>query len=69
MNKNLKLVGLLAGIFVTGSVTGALLTTRFGRDWLKQRAARGEAGPPHAVQPLYVRRPDAELERLRRGPR
>jgi tRNA A37 threonylcarbamoyladenosine modification protein TsaB len=29
-------------------------------------AARGEAGPPHALQPLYVRRPDAELERLRR---
>ena len=31
------------------------------------RAARGEAGPPHALQPLYVRRPDAELERQRRG--
>jgi tRNA threonylcarbamoyladenosine biosynthesis protein TsaB len=30
------------------------------------RAARGEAGPPHALQPLYVRRPDAELERQRR---
>ena len=29
-------------------------------------AARGLAGPPHALQPLYVRRPDAELERLRR---
>jgi tRNA threonylcarbamoyladenosine biosynthesis protein TsaB len=29
-------------------------------------AARGEAGPPHALQPLYVRRPDAELERQRR---
>lgn len=28
-------------------------------------AARGLAGPPHALQPLYVRRPDAELERLR----
>lgn len=26
-------------------------------------AARGEAGLPHAVQPLYVRRPDAELQR------
>jgi tRNA A37 threonylcarbamoyladenosine modification protein TsaB len=31
------------------------------------RAARGEAGPPHALQPLYVRRPDAELERARRS--
>jgi tRNA threonylcarbamoyladenosine biosynthesis protein TsaB len=28
-------------------------------------AARGRAGPPHALQPLYVRRSDAELERLR----
>ncbi len=27
---------------------------------------RGAAGPPHALEPLYVRRPDAELERLRR---
>jgi tRNA A37 threonylcarbamoyladenosine modification protein TsaB len=32
----------------------------------QRRAARGEAGPPHALQPLYVRRPDAELERARR---
>jgi tRNA threonylcarbamoyladenosine biosynthesis protein TsaB len=30
-------------------------------------AAHGHAGPPHALQPLYVRRPDAELERLRRS--
>jgi tRNA threonylcarbamoyladenosine biosynthesis protein TsaB len=28
----------------------------------RARAARGEAGPPHALQPLYVRRPDAELK-------
>lgn len=33
-----------------------------------RRAERGEAGPPHALQPLYVRRSDAELERLRRTP-
>ena len=33
-----------------------------------RRAERGLAGPPHALQPLYVRRPDAELERLRRAP-
>ncbi len=32
----------------------------------RRLAARGMAGPPHALQPLYVRRPDAELERLRR---
>ena len=29
-------------------------------------AAAGGAGPPHAVRPLYVRRPDAELARERR---
>jgi tRNA threonylcarbamoyl adenosine modification protein YeaZ len=33
----------------------------------RRRAERGEAGPPHALQPLYVRRPDAELERQRRS--
>jgi tRNA A37 threonylcarbamoyladenosine modification protein TsaB len=32
----------------------------------RRLAARGQAGPPHALQPLYVRRPDAELERMRR---
>ena len=37
----------------------APLLARIGR----QRALRGEAGPPHALQPLYVRRPDAELNR------
>jgi len=26
-------------------------------------AARGFAGPPHAIRPLYVRRPDAEIAR------
>jgi tRNA threonylcarbamoyladenosine biosynthesis protein TsaB len=30
------------------------------------RAERGEAGPPHALEPIYVRRPDAEIERDRR---
>lgn len=30
-------------------------------------AARGAVGPPHALHPLYVRRPDAEIERLRRS--
>lgn len=28
-------------------------------------AARGLAGPPHALRPLYVRRPDAEIARNR----
>ena len=31
-------------------------------------ANQGHAGPPHALQPLYVRRSDAELERSRRTP-
>ena len=30
------------------------------------RAAAGELPPPHAIRPLYVRRPDAELARERR---
>lgn len=32
----------------------------------QRRAERGEAGPPHALSPIYVRRPDAEIERDRR---
>jgi tRNA threonylcarbamoyladenosine biosynthesis protein TsaB len=41
----------------------ALYIARIGQ----QLAERGAAGPPHALQPLYVRRSDAELERQRRG--
>jgi tRNA threonylcarbamoyladenosine biosynthesis protein TsaB len=33
----------------------------------RQLALAGYAGRPHALQPLYVRRPDAELERQRRS--
>ena len=32
-----------------------------------RRALRGEAGPPHTLEPIYVRRPDAEIERERRS--
>ena len=66
MNKNLKLVGLLAGIFVTGSVTGALLTTRFGRDWLKQRAVP-EQWASHHVRKLAekLELKEDQLEQLR----
>lgn len=32
-----------------------------------RRAQRGEAGDPAAIQPLYVRRPDAEVDRERRA--
>jgi tRNA threonylcarbamoyladenosine biosynthesis protein TsaB len=33
----------------------------------RERAAAGLAGPPHALAPLYVRRPDAEIDRDRRA--
>jgi len=33
----------------------------------RRRAEHGEAGPPHALTPIYVRRPDAEIERERRS--
>ena len=33
----------------------------------RRMAERGEAGLPHALTPIYVRRPDAEIERERRG--
>jgi tRNA threonylcarbamoyladenosine biosynthesis protein TsaB len=33
----------------------------------RRRANNGEAGPPHTLEPIYVRRPDAEIERERRG--
>jgi tRNA threonylcarbamoyladenosine biosynthesis protein TsaB len=32
-----------------------------------RRALAGEGGPPHTLEPIYVRRPDAEIERERRG--
>lgn len=32
-----------------------------------RRAAGGEAGLPHQLTPIYVRRPDVEIERERRG--
>jgi tRNA threonylcarbamoyladenosine biosynthesis protein TsaB len=35
----------------------------------RERAQAGHAGPPHALEPIYVRRPDAEIERERRGRR
>jgi tRNA threonylcarbamoyladenosine biosynthesis protein TsaB len=31
------------------------------------RALDGQAGAPHALEPIYVRRPDAEIERERRN--
>jgi tRNA threonylcarbamoyladenosine biosynthesis protein TsaB len=34
-----------------------------------RRALQGEGGAPHALTPIYVRRPDAEIERERLGRR
>lgn len=34
-----------------------------------ERAAAGEAVPPHAIRPIYIRRPDAEIAREGRIPR
>lgn len=34
-----------------------------------RRAVNGEAGSPHTLEPIYVRRPDAEIERDRLGRR
>jgi tRNA threonylcarbamoyladenosine biosynthesis protein TsaB len=35
----------------------------------KRLAEQGKAGPPHALTPVYVRRPDAEIERDQRRPK
>jgi tRNA threonylcarbamoyladenosine biosynthesis protein TsaB len=32
-----------------------------------RRSLSGDGGPPHSLEPIYVRRPDAEIERDRRG--
>ncbi len=54
MNKSWKLVLLLAGIFLAGSVTGAFLTVRFGRDWIAQRA-EPEQWANHHIRKLVDR--------------
>ena len=43
----------------------APLAVPIGRIAWRAHAA-GRSGPPHALAPLYVRRPDAEVERDRR---
>lgn len=35
----------------------------------KRLAEQGRAGPPHSLTPVYVRRPDAEIERDQRRPK
>lgn len=48
-----------------GALSAPLLAGAIGR-LATTKARRGEAIPPGAVQPLYVRRPDAEIERERK---
>ncbi len=47
MNKPWKLILLLTGIFLAGGATGSLLTVRFGRDLINQRAALEKWAPDH----------------------
>ena len=47
----------IAGVPLLAGAIGRIAT---------RRASRGETVPPAAVQPLYVRRPDAEVDRERR---
>jgi len=42
-----KLVLLLVGIFVAGSITGAFVTLRFGRDWVARRPGPEQWAPNH----------------------
>ena len=47
MNKPWKLVLVLLGIFIAGSVTGAFVTLRFGRDWVTKRPGPDQWAPKH----------------------
>jgi tRNA threonylcarbamoyladenosine biosynthesis protein TsaB len=51
-----------AGAVVMTPAPLAPMLAQLGR----RAASRGESGPPHTLQPLYVRRPDAELARARK---
>lgn len=51
-------------------IVPALAPLARGLAWLGIEAHdAGRSGPPHAIQPLYIRRPDAELARDRRRAR
>lgn len=59
---------LLAGRLVSGAASSAqapAIAPWVGRIGAR-RAAAGQAVHPHAIQPIYVRRPDVELARARR---
>lgn len=55
-----------------GQAAGRVVDTPLLAGWIGRlavdQASRGLAGPPHALQPLYVRRPDVEIVRGRRQP-
>lgn len=80
MNKPWKLVLLLAGIFLAGGVTGALVAVKFGRNWVAPRNAPEQWAPmqlrrlverldlkPDQVEQIrpIIRRNMEELSRLR----
>ena len=47
MNKPWKLVLVLFGIFIAGGITGAVVTLRFGRDWVARRPSPNQWEPNH----------------------
>ncbi|HZT75480.1 MAG TPA: tRNA (adenosine(37)-N6)-threonylcarbamoyltransferase complex dimerization subunit type 1 TsaB [Vicinamibacterales bacterium] len=62
-----RYAGTIAERLPDAAIAGApLLAGAIGRIAIV-RAQRGDTGHPAAVQPLYVRRPDAELDRERRA--
>jgi tRNA threonylcarbamoyladenosine biosynthesis protein TsaB len=60
-----ELGALLAGAGLQSTGIGPILATALGRIGWRLHLA-GESGPPHALAPVYVWRPDVEIERDRR---
>lgn len=60
-----ELATLLEGAGLRSTATGPILATAVGRIGWRLHLA-GASGPPHALAPVYVRRPDVEIERDRR---
>lgn len=63
VERDAAIIGTFEGSDIRRPAILAPEIARLGR----RMAERGEAGPPHALEPIYVRRPDAEIERERRG--
>lgn len=65
VSRDADLIARAGGGMWTSTMPEALApqVARIGREL----ARHGQAGAPHALTPIYVRRPDAEIERDRRG--